>query len=87
MVSPLAMPGPRRSHPVVTRGRRPTIRVERADGARDAVSAALRMAAPGDVVLVLYEKADPMLALLTELGAVPAEADVVTPRHVLLPSR
>ena len=55
------------------RGRRPTLRSVRVDGHRAAVEAALRLAAPGDVVLVLYEKVDAMLALLDELGAVPAD--------------
>jgi cyanophycin synthetase len=55
------------------RGRRPTLRSVRVDGHRAAVQAALRLAAPGDVVLVLYEKVDAMLALLDELGAVPAD--------------
>jgi cyanophycin synthetase len=41
------------------------------------VDAALRMASPGDVVLVLYEKVDAMLGLLRDLGAVPAEAGLV----------
>ena len=35
---------------------------------------ALRLAGPGDVVLVLYEKLEPVLALLPELGAVPERA-------------
>ncbi|HET9518446.1 MAG TPA: cyanophycin synthetase, partial [Actinoplanes sp.] len=59
------------------KGRRPQIRSERAVGVRGAVDAALRMAAPGDVVLVLYEKVEEVLALLDELGAVPAEAALV----------
>jgi cyanophycin synthetase len=46
----------------------------RAAGYRAAVAAALDLATPGDVVLVLYEKMDAMLGLLGELGAVPAEA-------------
>ena len=45
----------------------------RADGYRAAIEAALELAVPGDVVLVLYEKMAPMLRLLTELGAVPAD--------------
>jgi cyanophycin synthetase len=55
------------------RGRRPLLRAVRAHGYRAAVEAALDMAAPGDVVLVMYEKRAPMLALLAELGAVPAD--------------
>ena len=42
-----------------------------------AVQAALRLALPGDVVLVLYEKLEPVLAVLSELGAVPASAGPV----------
>jgi cyanophycin synthetase len=56
------------------RGRRPTLRPVRTDGYRTAVESALRLADPGDVVLVLYEKLDPMLALLAGLGAVSASA-------------
>jgi cyanophycin synthetase len=59
------------------RGRRPNARCERADDARDAVAAALAMAAPGEAVLLCYEELDPMLALLDELGAVPARAGLV----------
>jgi cyanophycin synthetase len=55
------------------RARRPGLRAVRADGYRSAVSAALRLARPGDVVLVVYEHLRPMLGLLAELGAVPAE--------------
>ncbi|MET0426388.1 MAG: cyanophycin synthetase [Actinoplanes sp.] len=57
------------------RGRRPTLTAVRADGYRDGVTAALRLARPGEVVLVLYEKLAPVLALLAELGAV-AEGEV-----------
>lgn len=53
--------------------RRPLLRSVRADGYRAAVAAALEMAGRGDVILVLYEKMAPMLALLTELGAVPSD--------------
>jgi cyanophycin synthetase len=56
------------------RARRPALRAVRVAGYRAAVAAALDLAAPGDVVLVLYEKMDAMLGLLGELGAVPAEA-------------
>ncbi|UQU67156.1 cyanophycin synthetase [Couchioplanes caeruleus] len=54
------------------RGRRPNLRAVRADGYRAAVGEALRLATPGDVVLVMYESLAPMLAHLEELGAVPA---------------
>jgi cyanophycin synthetase len=59
------------------RARRSNIRSERVAGAAAAVSTALERALPGDVVLVLYEKLAPMLALLAGLGAVPAEAALV----------
>jgi cyanophycin synthetase len=59
------------------RARRPQLHAVRAVGYRAAVESALRLAAPGDVILVLYEKLDPMLELLEELGAVPAEEAVV----------
>jgi cyanophycin synthetase len=59
------------------RGRRPQIRAVRADGYRAAVEAALRLAGPGDVILVLYERLGPMLDLLTGLGAVPTDSAVV----------
>jgi cyanophycin synthetase len=62
------------------RARRPKIRSERAAGLRDAVQAAVRGAEPGDVVLVLYEKVQPVLALLQEMGAVPAEIGLVGAR-------
>ncbi|MBG0566167.1 cyanophycin synthetase [Actinoplanes aureus] len=54
------------------RARRPQLRAVRADSYREAVTRALRLAGPGDVVLVIYEKWGPMRAFLTELGAVPA---------------
>jgi cyanophycin synthetase len=38
----------------------------------EAVPAALALARPGDVVLVIYEKIDPVLAMLAALGAEPA---------------
>jgi cyanophycin synthetase len=56
------------------RARRPALRSVRVQGYRAALAAALDLAAPGDVVLVLYEKVDAMLGLLGELGAVPAGA-------------
>jgi cyanophycin synthetase len=59
------------------RARRPALHAVRADDYRAAVEAALRLAVPGDVVLVLYEKVEPMMALLRELGAVPAAAGPV----------
>ncbi len=59
------------------RGRRPRLRAVRVSGYRAAVEAALELAQPGDVVLVLYENLTPMLDLLTGLGAVPAESAVV----------
>ncbi|MCY1142256.1 cyanophycin synthetase [Actinoplanes sp. Pm04-4] len=54
------------------RARRPLLTAVRAAGWHDAVVEALRLAGPGEVVLVLYEKLAPVLGLLAELGAVPA---------------
>jgi cyanophycin synthetase len=51
--------------------------VVRTPGYRAAVDAALRLAVPGDVILVLYEKLAPMLNHLESLGAVPADSAVV----------
>jgi cyanophycin synthetase len=59
------------------RGRRPKLQAVRADGYRAAVDAALGLAAPGDVVLVLYEKVETMLAYLAGRGAVPAEVGLL----------
>ncbi|MFI5496204.1 cyanophycin synthetase [Actinoplanes sp. NPDC051859] len=59
------------------RGRRPKLRAVRVEGYRAAVAEALRLAVPGDVVLVLYEHLSPMLAYLEELGAVPVDAPSV----------
>jgi cyanophycin synthetase len=53
------------------RARRPKLHAVRADGYREAVLGAVRLARPGEVVLVLYERIGPALALLEELGAVP----------------
>jgi cyanophycin synthetase len=64
------------------RARRPNLRSVRATGYRDAVEAALRLATPGDVVLVLYEKVGEMLSLLRELGAAAAEtAPIMVAAH------
>jgi cyanophycin synthetase len=54
------------------RARRPALHAVRADNYRAAVEAALRLAVPGDVVLVLYEKVEPMMTALSQLGAVPS---------------
>ncbi|MEV6595996.1 cyanophycin synthetase [Actinoplanes sp. NPDC051346] len=59
------------------RGRRPNLRAVRAEGFQAAVREALRLAVPGDVVLVLYESLAPMLRYLEELGAVPVDAPPV----------
>jgi cyanophycin synthetase len=59
------------------RGRRPLLQAVRVTGYQAAVEAALRLAVPGDVVLVLYERLGPMLDLLTGMGAVPADSAVV----------
>ncbi|MDT5032174.1 MAG: cyanophycin synthetase [Actinoplanes sp.] len=55
------------------RGRRPGLHAVRVSGYREAVEAALGLAAPGDVVLVLYESVETILAYLAGRGAVPAE--------------
>jgi cyanophycin synthetase len=57
--------------------RRPKLRAVRADGYRAAVQAALGLADPGDVILVLLEKVAPMLRYLEELGAVPADTPLL----------
>jgi cyanophycin synthetase len=59
------------------RARRPLLRAVRVAGYRAAVEAVLRLAVPGDVILVLYEKLAPMLDLLAGLGAVPADSAAV----------
>ncbi|MEU4426033.1 cyanophycin synthetase [Actinoplanes sp. NPDC024001] len=65
------------------RARRPQLSAVRADGYRDAVTRALRLAGPGDVLLVIYEKWAPMRALLAELGAVPAGGAPIVPATAL----
>ncbi|GAA0809506.1 cyanophycin synthetase [Spirilliplanes yamanashiensis] len=62
------------------RARRADARCERVTHAREALATALSMAQPGEVVLVCYEEIGPMLALLDELGAVPARAGLVGAR-------
>jgi cyanophycin synthetase len=74
------------------RHRRSVLRAVRADGYRDAVTTAVRLAAPGEVVLVLFEKLVPMMSLLASLGAVPAGEMPVTaltkaPSAVSVPAR
>jgi cyanophycin synthetase len=64
------------------RARRPKLSAVRATGYRDAVTEALRLAEPGDVVLLVYEKLAPVLELLAELGAVASG-----PAAPTLPSR
>ncbi|MEV6301692.1 cyanophycin synthetase [Actinoplanes sp. NPDC051861] len=54
------------------RARRPKLDAIRADGFQDAVRHAVKLAVPGDVVLVIYEKWAPIRAFLGELGAVPS---------------
>ncbi len=48
---------------------RPGIRAEPAASLDEAVLRGLALAAPGDPVLVLYEKLEPVLTLLESLGA------------------
>jgi cyanophycin synthetase len=62
------------------RARRPKLVAVRANGYREAVTAALDLAVPGDVVLVLYEELEPVLALLAGLGAVHAAAGMPLPQ-------
>ncbi|GAA4927450.1 cyanophycin synthetase [Actinoplanes utahensis] len=54
------------------RARRPQLTAKRAVGFRSAVAEALGLAAPGEVVLAIYESWAPMRAYLAELGAAPA---------------
>ena len=54
------------------RARRPQLHAVRADGFEDAVTRALDLAGPGEVVLVLFESWAPVRDFLTGLGAVPA---------------
>ncbi|GAA0574900.1 cyanophycin synthetase [Paractinoplanes ferrugineus] len=51
------------------RARRPKLLSMRADSYREAITSALSLARPGEVVLVLYERLAPVLRLLSELGA------------------
>jgi cyanophycin synthetase len=60
------------------RARRPSARCARVTHAREALSAAVRMASAGDVILVLYEEIDAIQSLLGELGATPAQLGVVS---------
>jgi len=74
------------------RARRPKLSALRVPGFREAVTEALRMAEPGDVVLLVYEKLAPVLALLADLGAVPAGSVVPAlparaPRSAVAPAR
>ncbi|GAA1592145.1 cyanophycin synthetase [Actinoplanes couchii] len=54
------------------RARRPRLTAVSADGFRAAVTGALDLAAPGEVVLVIYESWGPLRSFLAGLGAVPA---------------
>lgn len=67
------------------RARRPKLLSLRVDGYREAVSEALRLAGPGDVVLVLYEQLMPILELLADLGAV-GGGDKPVPAGMTLPT-
>ncbi|WP_433295053.1 cyanophycin synthetase [Actinoplanes sp. CA-030573] len=68
------------------RARRPKLLALRADGYREAITEALGLARPGDVVLVIYEQLAPVLALLAELGAVRG-GDLPVPASTGLPTR
>ncbi|GIF03499.1 cyanophycin synthetase [Actinoplanes siamensis] len=61
------------------RARRPQIRVIRAGDYREAVTTGLSLTAPGEVLLVIYEKWEPIRALLGELGAAPPGSHPVLP--------
>ncbi|MET7395251.1 cyanophycin synthetase [Dactylosporangium sp. NPDC005572] len=50
--------------------------------AEEALPAALDLARPGDVVLFLYEKIEPVLARLAALGAVPADEAARSPEPI-----
>ncbi|MGK5677825.1 cyanophycin synthetase [Actinoplanes sp. URMC 104] len=74
------------------RMRRPKLSAVRAAGCREAVTEALRLARPGEVVLVVYERLAPVLDLLAGLGAVPAGDRVPAlpgraPRPLVSPGR
>ncbi|BFU43750.1 cyanophycin synthetase family protein [Krasilnikovia sp. MM14-A1004] len=60
------------------RARRPGLTAVRAAGCAEAVDDALRLADPGDVVLLLPGNAEVALGLLHERGARPAEAGLVS---------
>ncbi|MEV1289116.1 cyanophycin synthetase [Micromonospora sp. NPDC049679] len=53
--------------------RRPQVRCEQTGDASTALRQALKLAGAGEVVLVLYEKLEDVVAVLEDLGAVPAE--------------
>jgi cyanophycin synthetase len=53
--------------------RRPGVRCEQTGDAPTALRQALKLAGPGEVVLVLYEKLDDVVAVLEELGATPSD--------------
>ncbi len=59
--------------------RRPGISISTAAGAQDALMNALSQAAPGDPVLFLYEKLEPVRELLHSLGAVPWPTGITLP--------
>ncbi|SDT79529.1 cyanophycin synthetase [Actinoplanes derwentensis] len=65
------------------RARRPRLTAVRTEGFRAALTSALEMAEPGDVVLVIYESWGPLRSFLAGLGAVPAAG---VPVHAALPS-
>ncbi|GAA2660762.1 cyanophycin synthetase [Paractinoplanes durhamensis] len=67
------------------RARRPKLMSMREDGYREAITSAVRLARPGEVVLVLYERLAPVLSLLSELGAMRG-GDMPVPAGMPLPS-
>ncbi|SCF11307.1 cyanophycin synthetase [Micromonospora purpureochromogenes] len=52
----------------------PGVRCEQAPDVAEAITKATAMSGPGDVLLVLYEKLDPVLSILRSMGARPVDA-------------
>jgi cyanophycin synthetase len=67
--------------------RRPEVACTTVHTVADAVPAALAMANPGDVVLLLYEKVEPVLAVLADLGARPVHEPAELARLAMVHGR
>ncbi|WP_200207836.1 cyanophycin synthetase [Micromonospora coerulea] len=52
----------------------PRVRCEQAANVAEAITKATAMTGPGDLLLILYEKLDPVLSLLQSMGARPVDA-------------